>query len=52
MKVEPSNTEILVVDDTVDNVKLLSQLLQNEGYLVKGALSAKSALRMCQKKET
>ncbi|ELV8654773.1 TPA: diguanylate cyclase [Vibrio vulnificus] len=51
MKVEPSNTEILVVDDTVDNVKLLSQLLQNEGYLVKGALSAKSALRMCQKKK-
>ncbi len=50
MNIDNSQTEILVVDDTVDNIKLLSKLLVDEGYQVKGASSAKSALRICQRK--
>lgn len=39
---------ILVVDDTVDNVRVLSQMLAGEGYKVLKALSGKMALMACQ----
>lgn len=44
------NTEILVVDDTVENIKLLTHLLKSEGYRVKGAASGSAALRICNRK--
>ena len=49
MPFDNSQTEILVVDDTVDNIKLLTLLLTSEGYKVKGAASGKAALRICKR---
>jgi len=51
MPFDNSQTEILVVDDTVENIKLLTQLLDAEGYKVKGAASGSAALRICRKKQ-
>jgi len=51
MPFDNSQTEILVVDDTVENIKLLTQLLDAEGYRVKGAASGSAALRICRKKQ-
>ncbi|WP_409587359.1 diguanylate cyclase [Vibrio rotiferianus] len=49
MPFDNSQTEILVVDDSVDNIKLLTLLLTGEGYKVKGAASGKAALRICKR---
>ena len=51
MPFDNSQTEILIVDDTVENIKLLTQLLDAEGYKVKGAASGSAALRICKKKQ-
>ena len=40
---------ILVVDDTPDNLRLLSAILTVKGYAVRKALSGKLALNACQK---
>lgn len=39
---------ILVVDDTPDNLRLLSAMLTSQGYEVRKALSGKMALTACQ----
>ena len=51
MPLDNSQTEILIVDDTVENIKLLTQLLSSEGYKVKGAASGNAALRICKKNQ-
>lgn len=40
-----TNSTILVVDDLVENIQVLSKILQAEGYQVRKALSGASALR-------
>ncbi|MBD2019734.1 hybrid sensor histidine kinase/response regulator [Leptolyngbya sp. FACHB-36] len=40
----PTNADILIVDDTLDNVRLLSNMLQGQGYTVRKALSGQMAL--------
>ncbi len=44
-----SPREILIVDDQPDNLRVLSQILNEQGYLVRKALSGKLALNTCQK---
>ncbi|HEY9853704.1 MAG TPA: response regulator [Leptolyngbyaceae cyanobacterium] len=44
-----SQIEILIVDDQLDNLRVLSQILNEQGYLVRKALSGKLALNTCQK---
>ncbi|MCP6757364.1 MAG: hybrid sensor histidine kinase/response regulator [Fischerella sp. CENA71] len=43
-----SKANILVVDDTPDNLRLLSAMLTTQGYEVRKALSGKMALTACQ----
>ncbi|MCE2570186.1 diguanylate cyclase [Motilimonas eburnea] len=43
-------SDILIVDDTVENIRLLSKLLKDEGYQVRGAADGKTALMLCDKK--
>ncbi len=43
-----SKANILVVDDTPDNLRLLSAMLTAQGYEVRKALSGKMALTACQ----
>ncbi|WP_194435551.1 diguanylate cyclase domain-containing protein [Vibrio fluminensis] len=50
MPYEDAKIEILVVDDTIENIKLLDNLLSSEGYQVTGAPSGSAALRICQHK--
>ncbi|MEB3831834.1 PleD family two-component system response regulator [Phormidium sp. CCY1219] len=45
---EPLKGNILIVDDTPDNLRLLSSMLQNRGYRVRKALNGKIALMACQ----
>jgi two-component system, sensor histidine kinase and response regulator len=40
--------DILIVDDTPDNLRLLSALLQNQGYKVRKAISGMRALQVLQ----
>lgn len=40
-----SATNILIVDDTPDNLRLLARILESQGYLVRKALSGKMALQ-------
>lgn len=42
------NTDILVVDDTPDNLRLLSTILSAEGYALRKALNGKRALSSAQ----
>ncbi|HEY9625964.1 MAG TPA: diguanylate cyclase [Coleofasciculaceae cyanobacterium] len=43
---KPNNTiDILIVDDTPDNLRLLTQILESQGYLVRKALNGKMALQ-------
>ena len=44
-----SKGSILVVDDTPDNVRLLSRILTEQGYQVRKALNGKSALATVEK---
>lgn len=41
----PAKADILVVDDTPDNIRFLSSILTEEGYSVRPAISGKIALR-------
>jgi len=43
-----SKKNILVVDDTPDNLRLLSAMLTGQGYEVRKALNGKLALSACQ----
>ncbi|OLQ93798.1 diguanylate cyclase response regulator [Vibrio ponticus] len=51
MPYEDAKIEVLIVDDTIDNIKLLDDLLSAEGYKVTGAPSGSAALRICQHKD-
>ncbi|MEH2247599.1 response regulator [Nostoc sp.] len=44
----PSKTEILVVDDLPDNLRLVSNLLVEQGYIVRKATNGTMALRSAQ----
>ena len=44
MAAEPKTTRVLIVDDVADNVKLLAQELQDQGYHVLTASSGRRAL--------
>lgn len=44
-----SSANILIVDDQLDNLKVLSNILESEGYEVRKALNGKIALNTCQK---
>jgi diguanylate cyclase (GGDEF)-like protein len=44
MLLDKSKIDILIVDDTPDNLRLLSKILINEGYNVRKALNGKMAL--------
>ncbi len=51
MLIERNNSDkanILVVDDTPDNLRLLSAMLTGQGYEVRKALNGKMALTACQ----
>jgi signal transduction histidine kinase len=48
MMTTPPKTEILVVDDLPENLRLLSNLLLEQGYGVRKATSGKMALRSAQ----
>ncbi|MBD3559811.1 response regulator, partial [Planktothrix sp. FACHB-1355] len=45
---EPYAENILVVDDTRDNLRLLSAMLTEKGYVVRKALNGQMALTACQ----
>ena len=45
---ETTRANILVVDDTPDNLRLLSALLSQKGYKVRKALNGQMALTACQ----
>lgn len=42
------SANILIVDDQLDNLKVLSNILETEGYQVRKALNGKIALKTCQ----
>ncbi len=44
----PSATNILIVDDNPDNLRLLAKLLESQGYIVRKSLNGKMALRGIQ----
>lgn len=46
--IENSRYEILVVDDMIANVKLLSSLLEQQGYRVRAAINGEMALQSVQ----
>jgi CheY-like chemotaxis protein len=46
--VEPPKGNILVVDDTPDNLRVLSSMLTKRGHTVRKALNGQSALTVCQ----
>lgn len=41
----PSQTNILIVDDTPDNLRLLTKILQSQGYTVRKSLNGRMALQ-------
>ncbi|MDA0866927.1 MAG: response regulator, partial [Cyanobacteria bacterium] len=45
---EASRCEILIVDDTPDNLRLLSAILRNQGFEVRKALNGKRAIASIQ----
>ncbi|WP_024850160.1 HD-GYP domain-containing protein [Hydrogenovibrio kuenenii] len=42
---DPSKHEVLVVDDTTANVKLLAEILEEQGYQVRAAINGEMALQ-------
>lgn len=44
----PSLKDILIVDDTPDNLRVLDAILKNQGYKVRKALNGQIALNACQ----
>jgi signal transduction histidine kinase len=47
---DPSKYVILIVDDTHQNVQVLSQILRDEKYVVLGAFSAEDGLNLIEKR--
>ncbi|MEM6753510.1 MAG: EAL domain-containing protein [Cyanobacteria bacterium P01_C01_bin.38] len=45
---ENSNQDILIIDDTPDNLRILSSILAKVGYKVRKALNSEMAFRACQ----
>ncbi|HIK10205.1 MAG TPA: EAL domain-containing protein [Oscillatoriaceae cyanobacterium M33_DOE_052] len=43
-RINPSESDILIVDDKPDNIRILSSLLKEQGYKVRQALSGEMAL--------
>ncbi|MEH2283010.1 MAG: diguanylate cyclase [Nostoc sp.] len=41
----PSETNILVVDDTPDNLRLLAKILESQGYIIRKSLKGRMALQ-------
>ncbi|MBF0442643.1 MAG: response regulator, partial [Oligoflexales bacterium] len=48
-KIEPREETILVVDDMIDMVKLISTILKNNGYKVETATDGSQALEICKR---
>ncbi|MEO1374593.1 MAG: diguanylate cyclase, partial [Cyanobacteria bacterium J06635_10] len=44
----PGKKDILIIDDTVDNLRILSSILVREGYTVRKALNWQMAFTACQ----
>lgn len=44
------NPEVLIVDDSVINIKILSKVLKNEGFEIRAALNGKLGLELIEKK--
>ncbi|MBD1898506.1 EAL domain-containing protein [Trichocoleus sp. DQ-A3] len=49
-RVFPLNGNILLVDDTPNNLRLLSDLLSHQGYKVRSVTNGQTALKACQAK--
>ncbi|MBD2605885.1 EAL domain-containing protein [Scytonema hofmannii FACHB-248] len=47
-RLEPHKKDILIIDDTVDNLRVLSLLLTKHGYNVRKALNWQMALTACE----
>lgn len=47
-RVDPDKKDILIIDDTADNLRVLSSLLTKHGYNVRKALNWQMALTACQ----
>ncbi len=45
---KPITPDILLVDDTLDNLKVLSRVLMVQGYHIRKALNGRMALQACQ----
>ncbi|MEM7717048.1 MAG: EAL domain-containing protein [Cyanobacteria bacterium P01_A01_bin.68] len=45
---KPSKKDILIIDDTADNLRILSSILAREGYTVRKALNWQMAFTACQ----
>jgi diguanylate cyclase (GGDEF)-like protein len=43
-----TNTEILIIDDVLENIRLLSSILENHGYQTRKAMTGKMALTSAQ----
>ncbi|MBR8833169.1 MAG: diguanylate cyclase [Stigonema ocellatum SAG 48.90 = DSM 106950] len=41
----PSETNILIVDDTPDNLRLLTKMLESQGYVIRKSLNGRMALQ-------
>lgn len=41
----PSETNILIVDDTPDNLRLLTKILESQGYIIRKSLNGRMALQ-------
>jgi PleD family two-component response regulator len=47
-RLDPHKKDILIIDDTADNLRVLSSLLTKHGYNVRKALNWQMALTACQ----
>ncbi len=47
-RLDPEKKDILIIDDTVNNLRVLSSILTKEGYSVRKALNWQMALTACQ----
>ena len=45
--VAPQAADILVVDDTAENIRFLAAMLMQQGYQVRKAINGKMALSCC-----
>jgi diguanylate cyclase (GGDEF)-like protein len=45
----PSETNILIVDDTPDNLRLLTKILESQGYIIRKSLNGRMALQAAER---